>query len=664
MSFSVSGVDLPTNSDDVQRFYITQKAQTSKRAAPWMIDCKSKGTLSFNNGSSISCALPPVPLSMDNYGKEFLVSIDAFADVLVHDMETGIVPVAPAAATVVKPCTENCVRRGSSAKLNVVVYGSNLPKRTQDITALRVNVGTGIAPSGAQFICSNVPALAGITLKVSDQGSSLECEIDTSLLTESLSGAVSVDLVVWGAQTLLNQVPSGDVLQAGVDPIVSQGTSVGVAVGVSVAVIVVVLIAVILLLVLIRRRFSKFNIMQTVEMKELKSKLTDEELKTVLNIKASDISLVSQLGSGAFGTVWLANYLGKIVAVKKLSGSALSGQLAEFFREASLMLSIAKHKHIVHVFGMCQDISALSLVMELVSGGSLDKYLKETYSSGKTVPGPLLHSLLLGIASGCEHLAGSGIVHRDLAARNVLITSDLTPKISDFGMSRALGDSSKEGVTTTQIGPIRWMSPEALMQTYSEKSDVWAFGVICWECLTGQEPYTGMDLMQLAVKIRDEGYTLEEFIPAWCPEYIKSLMKWCWSKKPTDRPSFSQIVQFLNENAPAGAEKVQKVKALSRPLLKVNSKKSKVKIVESESSESSESGSESDSSSSRSEDEAKQKSRNRWTSGSVAVHKESVLRDSKKVKPQKPAQTYVDFIDNNAEDAVGEEDDKKEKLEV
>lgn len=178
-------------------------------------------------------------------------------------------------------------------------------------------------------------------------------------------------------------------------------------------------------------------------------------------------------------------------------------------------------------------------------------------------------------------------MHRDLAARNILITEDFTPKISDFGMSRVLGDTSKEGVTQAQIGPIKWMSPEAIKQTYSEKSDVWAWGVTwcalfpalihrqlahtsrhSWECLTGEEPFGNMDLMQLAVKIRDEQFTLEGLIPDHCPEYLRKLMLWCWQQKPADRPTFSQVVAFLNDNAPKGADRVHKVTSSAELIVK------------------------------------------------------------------------------------------------
>ena len=110
--------------------------------------------------------------------------------------------------------------------------------------------------------------------------------------------------------------------------------------------------------------------------------------------------------------------------------------------------------------------------------------------------------IVKGIASGLLHLHMEGIVHRDLAARNVLLSGDYTPKVSDFGMSRITSSSEKTGITSKDVGPvkydtfiitltqIRWMSPESVLnREYSTKSDVWSFGVTVFEVLTQTDPY-------------------------------------------------------------------------------------------------------------------------------------------------------------------------------
>lgn len=140
-------------------------------------------------------------------------------------------------------------------------------------------------------------------------------------------------------------------------------------------------------------------------------------------------------------------------------------------------------------------------------------------------------------------LAGQNIVHRDLAARNILVSSDLTPKVSDFGFSRVVGESGV-GKTTTDVGPIRWMAPEALLErTFSEKSDVWAYGCLLIEIFTGQPPFPNMDIFKVAVTVRDDGTRPE--VPAVAPEWAQSIMSDCFQVDPARRPTFKEICSRL-----------------------------------------------------------------------------------------------------------------------
>merc|ERR1711862_596780 len=89
-----------------------------------------------------------------------------------------------------------------------------------------------------------------------------------------------------------------------------------------------------------------------------------------------------------------------------------------------------------------------------------------------------------------QHIAASGIIHRDLAARNVLLTEHWGAKISDFGLSRTKKQEMDGHVSKADVGPIRWMAPEAMNSKFtSEKSDVWSFGVLVYEVLTRRYPY-------------------------------------------------------------------------------------------------------------------------------------------------------------------------------
>ncbi|XP_031623796.1 mast/stem cell growth factor receptor kita-like [Contarinia nasturtii] len=151
-----------------------------------------------------------------------------------------------------------------------------------------------------------------------------------------------------------------------------------------------------------------------------------------------------------------------------------------------------------------------------------------------------LHCFAVQIARGMRHLEERRIIHRDLAARNILIDENKQLKISDFGLSKTTIYVAQR----TKKVPIRWMAIEALRESvYTDKSDVWSFGVVLWEIGTlGGIPYANLS-NELLLKYLVDGYRMPR--PEICSEQLYKLMQQCWSESPFNRPSFSEIVQRL-----------------------------------------------------------------------------------------------------------------------
>jgi hypothetical protein len=218
---------------------------------------------------------------------------------------------------------------------------------------------------------------------------------------------------------------------------------------------VIAIFAAILVVVVLRRRNQLRDIKGSAQK-------VPAEMAAMFNIKSADLELVKKLGEGSFGAVWLCRWQQKdgkrrLVALKKLMSSMMNSHVNDFFREATLMTGIAPHKNVVKIYGLCQEQSNFSLVMEFLRVGSLDSYIQEQVYSGEDLPGwnkHDLHRIVIGIARGMAHLASQGVVHRDLAARNVLLGAHLEPKISDFGMSRMVGQDSGTGQTNSSIGAL------------------------------------------------------------------------------------------------------------------------------------------------------------------------------------------------------------------
>jgi predicted Ser/Thr protein kinase len=260
-------------------------------------------------------------------------------------------------------------------------------------------------------------------------------------------------------------------------------------------------------------------------------------------IPYSSVTLEKEIGVGSFGKVFLGKLRTTKVAIKVANAHIPKD---EFIREANFQLAIPPHPNIVQLLGVSVDGPQPLVVLEYCNEGSLDKVLFET--KALSTPAEQI-ALADAIARGIDHLHQNNIVHRDLAVRNILLHRG-EPKISDFGMSRKLKEASQVGKTATTIGPLRWMSPEALgQQLYSTKSDVWSFGLILCEIVTHEEPHQHEDLINVAIKIRDEAFT--PAIPESCPPLLREIMEMCWKKDPNERPEMSTICAMLEGKATA-----------------------------------------------------------------------------------------------------------------
>jgi len=181
--------------------------------------------------------------------------------------------------------------------------------------------------------------------------------------------------------------------------------------------------------------------------------------------------------------------------------------------------------------------------MEFCPRGSLDKLLYDTlqeFSEDKMI------QFGYEIAAGLYHLHNYKIVHRDLAARNILLTASFQVKISDFGLSRVVDTTNKVGKSTGRVS-YQWMAPEGLKDgTYSEKSDVWSYGIVLSEIVNRHEPlYPVKSLLDIGIMIRDQFQTPKMFVKV--PKLLLDIMIMCWKPKPNDRPTFETICDIFKK---------------------------------------------------------------------------------------------------------------------
>ncbi|KYN06731.1 Tyrosine kinase receptor Cad96Ca [Cyphomyrmex costatus] len=260
------------------------------------------------------------------------------------------------------------------------------------------------------------------------------------------------------------------------------------------------------------------------------------------------------LGEGCFGQVWKCEALDidsksgpTIVAVKTLKENAAERERLDLAQELRVMKNLDPHPNVVRLLGCCTEREPMFVILEYVSGGKLQSFLRasreERNHGGAGLTSRDLTGFVYQIAKGMEYLASKGIIHRDLAARNILIDENRACKVADFGFARDVAANQIYERKSEGRLPIRWMAPESLYDNiFSVKSDIWSFGVLIWEIVTlGSTPYPGLAAAEVMRKIK-EGYRLDR--PEHCKRELYNIMYYCWDKDPACRPSFAELVSL------------------------------------------------------------------------------------------------------------------------
>ncbi|XP_026154728.1 mitogen-activated protein kinase kinase kinase 9 [Mastacembelus armatus] len=268
----------------------------------------------------------------------------------------------------------------------------------------------------------------------------------------------------------------------------------------------------------------------------------------LLEIDFSELTLEEIIGVGGFGKVYRAVWRGAEVAVKAARRDPDEDveQTLESVRQEAKLFAMLSHPNIMGLLGLCLQEPNLCLVMEYARGGSLNRAL-----AGKRIPPCTLVDWAVQIARGMHYLHNQAIVpiiHRDLKSSNILILervemedlSNKTLKITDFGLAREWHRTTK----MSAAGTYAWMAPEVIRSsTFSKGSDVWSYGVLLWELLTGEVPFRGIDGLAVAYGVAMNKLALP--IPSTCPEPFARLMEDCWSADPHSRPHFTTILDQL-----------------------------------------------------------------------------------------------------------------------
>lgn len=262
-------------------------------------------------------------------------------------------------------------------------------------------------------------------------------------------------------------------------------------------------------------------------------------------IDLSKLFLGLRFAAGAHSKLYHGMYNDKAVAVKIIrqpeddeNGLMATRLENQFVREVSL-LSQLRHPNVIKLIGACKNPPVFCVITEYLSGGSLKAYLHKY--ENKSLPLGKLVSISLEIAKGMEYIHSQGVVHRDLKPENILFDQDSSVKIADFGIA---SNEKYCNAVSNDVGTYRWMAPEMIKhKSHCRKVDVYSFGLLLWEMVTGRVPYEDMTPIQAAFAVVNK--KLRPVIPDECPSCLRALMEQCWASVAEKRPEFWQIVKFL-----------------------------------------------------------------------------------------------------------------------
>jgi len=261
------------------------------------------------------------------------------------------------------------------------------------------------------------------------------------------------------------------------------------------------------------------------------------ELELHNEIKKSDIETGDLIGKGKAGQVYMGKYKDLPVAIKMFNNAEKIDD-KEFRKEISIMSLIREPTLILPCFGGSTKKGNKFIVTELMEG-SIYEVL---HDKDVEINDHLRFIMAMSIARCVDFLHSCNLIHRDLKSLNLLVNQYFEIKICDFGLSRVV---DKHAPMTGNVGTVCWIAPEIFSnkKLYSEKADVYSYGMILWELITREMPFDDTETFTIPVLVT-KGKRPK--IPKATPKDWTKLVKKCWEQKPEKRPTFPQILHILD----------------------------------------------------------------------------------------------------------------------
>jgi eukaryotic-like serine/threonine-protein kinase len=266
-------------------------------------------------------------------------------------------------------------------------------------------------------------------------------------------------------------------------------------------------------------------------------------------------TVMSLIGEGGMGRVYrgLDTMVSRDVAIKALHPAlAADPELVERFRAEATTMAKLQHPNICQLYALLQETGQFYMIMEFVDGETLEARLKRY---GRQELKPALH-LACEILTGFKYAHSRGVIHRDIKPANIMITTDGSVKIMDFGIARVMG-TSRMTLTGRLVGTPSYMSPEQITNAAIDaRSDIYSLGIVLFQMLTGEVPFRRTsDFAVLQAQVLDQPPSPREIVGN-VPPAVEAILVKALAKAPADR--FQSAAEFLEaiQSAVAGTSAV------------------------------------------------------------------------------------------------------------
>jgi len=281
----------------------------------------------------------------------------------------------------------------------------------------------------------------------------------------------------------------------------------------------------------------------TNEVKTLSQEEFEAEMKDFDEWKKNHDDFIQQkrIGHGSYSEIYsgIDKQSLQTVSMKVMISNSLIQREFESFKREVTILSKLRHFAILPFIGYCSEYPYI-IISELMTGGRLSDRI---HDSTRPLDPTKQTIIALGIAHGMAYMHAQGMIHRDLKASSIFLDADDFPRISNFEVTKQGPDDNS---LTGQLGSAAWTAPELFnSEQYSEKIDVYSFGVLLWELLTHDVPFRGLTPFMIVRQVTESHS--RPLIPQNCPPKLAKLIKACWDQDPSRRPEFSKIAEILEK---------------------------------------------------------------------------------------------------------------------